>query len=148
MGTTANHSLPYPESSDLVTNGAAAIQALAEALDTALVGEDWHTVGDTGEPAFANGWALGDGSALVQFRKDACGTVYLRGLLAVGTLGAAAFTLPAGYRPEQAARGITTVNGNGNAIIEVAPTGEVKPNNRVGSGWAIYGVDLSFSTRA
>lgn len=31
MGTTTPHGLPYPENSDLVTQGAAAIQALAEA---------------------------------------------------------------------------------------------------------------------
>lgn len=36
MGTTTTHALPYPESSDLVTNGAAAIQALAEAVDDDL----------------------------------------------------------------------------------------------------------------
>ena len=33
MGTTATLGLPYPEPSDLVTNGAAAIKALADALD-------------------------------------------------------------------------------------------------------------------
>jgi hypothetical protein len=34
MGTTTNRALPYPEPSDLVTNGAQAIEDLANALDT------------------------------------------------------------------------------------------------------------------
>lgn len=33
MGTTANLGIPYPENTDLVTNGAAAMKAMAEALD-------------------------------------------------------------------------------------------------------------------
>jgi hypothetical protein len=36
MGTTSNLGLPYPEESNLVIEGDDAIQALAEALDTAL----------------------------------------------------------------------------------------------------------------
>jgi hypothetical protein len=36
MGTTPNRAIPYPEPSDLVTNGAAAMQALAEGVDDAM----------------------------------------------------------------------------------------------------------------
>lgn len=36
MGNTANRQIPYPASSDLVTNGAAAMQALAERVDVVL----------------------------------------------------------------------------------------------------------------
>lgn len=36
MGTTPKLAIPYPEDSDLVTNGAAAMQAIAEAVDDAL----------------------------------------------------------------------------------------------------------------
>ena len=36
MGTTPTHGLPYPENTDLVTNGAAAIQQLAEGVDAKL----------------------------------------------------------------------------------------------------------------
>lgn len=39
MGTTPNRAIPYPEPSDLVTNGAAALKALAEKID-ALLGPD------------------------------------------------------------------------------------------------------------
>lgn len=36
MGTTPNLGLPYPENSDLVTNGAQAMQDLAEAVENRL----------------------------------------------------------------------------------------------------------------
>lgn len=36
MGTTANNSWPYPESSDYVADGATAIENLADAIDTGL----------------------------------------------------------------------------------------------------------------
>lgn len=36
MGTTASHALPYPGDGDLVTQGAQAMQALAEAVDALL----------------------------------------------------------------------------------------------------------------
>ena len=36
-GTTANYGFSYPQGTDLVTNGAAAIQTLAEGVDTALL---------------------------------------------------------------------------------------------------------------
>jgi hypothetical protein len=38
MPTTSRHDLPYPASSDLVKDGATAIQALAEAIDARLAG--------------------------------------------------------------------------------------------------------------
>jgi hypothetical protein len=38
MPTTTRHTLPYPASSDLVKDGATAIQALAEAIDARLAG--------------------------------------------------------------------------------------------------------------
>lgn len=42
MGTTPNLGIPYPENSDLVTNGAAAMQAIAEAADE--LGDAWTSV--------------------------------------------------------------------------------------------------------
>jgi hypothetical protein len=38
MGTTANYSWPYPESSDYVADGATAIENLADAVDTTVGG--------------------------------------------------------------------------------------------------------------
>lgn len=72
-----------------------------------LVGEDWHLVGEEGEPAFENSWTnytanpvAGSGWSPCSFRKDPSGLVMLRGLVKSGSSAAATvFTLPKGYRP-------------------------------------------------
>lgn len=60
--------------------------------------EGWHYIGAVGEPAFQNNWVNFDGRAAA-FRKYPDGKVRFRGLIKSGTIGAAAFTLPVGYRP-------------------------------------------------
>lgn len=45
MGTTANFSWPYPESSDYVADGATAIENLADAIDTTLAPRAYGKVG-------------------------------------------------------------------------------------------------------
>lgn len=61
----------------------------------------WHTIGNSGEPAFTNGWINYDASLFnpAGFRKMPDGTVRLRGQIKNGTLGQSPFTLPVGYRP-------------------------------------------------
>jgi hypothetical protein len=49
-------------------------------------------------PSFSNGWANAAGVQAVQYRRVG-DEVQLRGVMASGTVGAAAFTLPAGFRP-------------------------------------------------
>jgi Collagen triple helix repeat (20 copies) len=68
--------------------------------------------GDTGSPppvealttvtTFTNGWADYDttNTSPVRYYKDPSGVVHLSGAVKSGTLTQAAFTLPAGYRPE------------------------------------------------
>lgn len=64
--------------------------------------EPWHSVGGTGEPAFANSWVNYDAGShtLAGFYVDALGVVHLRGFVKSGT-ATTVFTLPVGYRPEQ-----------------------------------------------
>lgn len=51
-------------------------------------------------PTFENGWVnFGAPVASAGYRKDAMGVVWLQGAVASGTIGASAFTLPVGYRP-------------------------------------------------
>lgn len=57
MGTTANYSWPYPESSDYVADGATAIENLADAIDTSLVGSVLQTVQATYSTQVANSTA-------------------------------------------------------------------------------------------
>jgi microcystin-dependent protein len=62
--------------------------------------DTWHQVGNSGEPAFTNGWInYGGVYGNLMFRKDPLGKVQLRGAVKNGTLGSSIFTLPAGYRP-------------------------------------------------
>lgn len=65
--------------------------------------ESWHEVGQTGEPAFQNGWQnLGDSrTATAAFYKDPWGVVHLKGTVKSGTNGTTIFTLPCGYGPDK-----------------------------------------------
>lgn len=60
----------------------------------------WRAVGAVGQPAFQNSWVnFGGGELAVGFRKCANQIVRLRGSMKSGTVTAAAFYLPIGYRP-------------------------------------------------
>ncbi len=75
-------------------------------------------------PTLLNSWVnYGGGTATVAYYRDIGGTVRLRGTIKSGTLAAAAFVLPAGYRPpallvfacdSQGAFGRVTVDASGN----------------------------------
>jgi hypothetical protein len=60
--------------------------------------DDWHVVGDPGEPAFENSWSNFGANRDGRFRKLPDGTVVLSGLVGGGTAQTTIFTLPAGYR--------------------------------------------------
>jgi hypothetical protein len=86
--------------------------------------DTWHTVNGVGEPAFLNSWVnFGSGFASAAFRKDPLGRVHLRGLVKSGTIGAAIFQLPVGYRP-------ANVTGSG-AVVDVGKSGGVSGDLRV-----------------
>lgn len=81
-----------------------AVIAPGTAVVTSGTLDIWHTVADatTGMgTAFLNGWSHygAGGEPPAQFRKAPDGRVLIRGLVKNGTLDAAMFTLPAGYRP-------------------------------------------------
>jgi len=62
-------------------------------------GEDWHYVGEAGEPAFENGWVNYEaGAPALAFRIREAGVVDIAGEISSGTT-VAVFTLPEGYRP-------------------------------------------------
>lgn len=53
-------------------------------------------------PTLLNSWVNnGSGWAAAGYYKDAFGFVHLKGLVKSGTVGAAIFTLPSGYRPAE-----------------------------------------------
>lgn len=95
-------------------------------------------------PTLTNSWITFGGSyPTPSYRKDANGRVYLRGVLKSGTLTAAAFTLPAGYRPA-AKLSFSPLNANAGAQMDVNTDGTVVP----GAGSTSYiGLDgISFFT--
>jgi hypothetical protein len=60
MGITANRGLPYPESTDPIAAGAAAIQDLAESVDEQLpTAPDGTSSGDAGTVSTADVWTTG-----------------------------------------------------------------------------------------
>ena len=109
--------------------------------------EAWNTANLT------NSWAATPGRLTPgyyrEIRGDGTYRVWLRGLIKDGTIGSAAFTLPAGYIPsaivdlttQYTVGGITVVCG-----IEVGTDGTVTPNGTAGGTYV--GLDgLSFDTR-
>lgn len=66
---------------------------------------------------FANGWVNLDAPRACQYRKIG-DMVYMSGCMASGTMGATAFTLPAGFRPRSNIAFITQISGGvGNLTI-------------------------------
>lgn len=92
-------------------------------------GEDWHYVGDTGEPAWTqvaavDSWENNQGNYNLGFRKRESGIVDIQGIIravADPPSGAYVFTLPEGYRPSataiNVAAGLTTASKG--VVVEV-----------------------------
>jgi hypothetical protein len=105
MGSTTTHGLPYPVGTDLIMNGDNAMQALAEAVDTALMA-------DTGTlTAAAGGFTAGAGfTALTGSVRKRSGlvsaqfTLTTSNALAAGDLGNLnCINVPVGWQPVVAA---------------------------------------------
>lgn len=97
-------------------------------------GEDWHYVGETGEPAFQNSWGnLTADYFNFAFRIRESGVVDIQGNVTGGANGTAICTLPSGYKPSTVAAYVTGVVGsNGGspalyrpAFLTVTAGGEV-----------------------
>jgi len=94
--------------------------------------EDWRFVSN-----FQNSWAnFGGGFADAAYQRHPSGLVVLRGFITGGTVGAAAFTLPGGYRINASlgSRAFACVGG-GSVFgrVDIEAGGVVKPQ-AVGSG--------------
>lgn len=103
-------------------SGTGTRQTIVQAGDTA-----WREIGAAGEPAFANAWVnFGAGYNTAAYRVDNDGYVHLKGLIKLGAIGAAAFTLPAGFRPALIRMAATISNG---AVgrLDVEADGDVVP---------------------
>jgi hypothetical protein len=96
----------------------------------------------TGGIGFANAWVDSGAPWLTaQFWKDPWRIVHVEGIVKNGTLGAAAFTLPAGYRPvaDQLFPAIDGAGAVGYVIVTAA--GVVTPN---GGSNVSFSISLHF----
>lgn len=95
----ANGTLNTNLNADKVDGHEAADFALAAQVDT------WHV------PTYTNSWVTYGGTQNFAYMKDNLGFVHLRGIIKSGTIGSAAFTLPAGYLPATTIQQIANSNG-------------------------------------
>lgn len=105
---------------DGVVNGATSPNAVS------ISGNKGYSLNSLVAPTLANGWANNGGAtSTAGYWIDGSGTVHVRGLVKSGTLGSAAFTLPAGLRPatdqyfanvSNGAFGYTIVHANGDVV--------------------------------
>ncbi len=85
----------------------------------------FRKVGAMGQPTFQNSWVnYGSGWREAGFWRDPFGVVHLRGLIASGTIGQTAFTLPPGFRPS-ASEVFATVSNNLLGRVSVLSGGAV-----------------------
>lgn len=82
-------------------------QKITQAQESPANADGWIPV------TFTNSWVNYDTTTFgaCAYRKDASGTVFLKGLVKTGTMGTGIFTLPAGYRPEKTCHIATIANG-------------------------------------
>jgi hypothetical protein len=109
-------------------------------IDAALASTAWTAV------TFTNGWVnVGAGWQTCQYRKVG-DIVYIRGRIKSGTIGAAAFTLPAGFRPPASQQFIATSNDGATlAMMQILDTGTAAP--ATGSNLNVA-FDIQFSVTA
>lgn len=119
-------------------------KAWANKVKQLLSIEDWHEVGATGEPGFDNSWANRASLSTAGFYK-AFGRVWLKGVIDTGTNGTSAWTLPAGYRPDEVMSlpsGQYAALGSSATYITIGTDGTVIPSAGSTNGIMLDG--LSF----
>lgn len=102
-------------------------------------GTTWHLSGDVWSgwqtPTLQNGWVEYDANvnwSPTRYCKDSAGVVHMRGLLRSGTMSAAMFTLPVGFRPKVDWATTSyllcqTMSNNGTGRVEIRNDGTVVP---------------------
>jgi len=113
-------------------------------------GEDWHYVGEAGEPAFQNSWGTDSGFMALAFRIREAGVVDIHGVVSGGT-DFTIFTLPDGYRPSTDAAPMFAVDSASStpAVVSVLADGSVRSSwNGVGKISFAHQVFLNLPTAA
>ena len=124
----------------VIQNGAAGDAVFhVDDVTVSNVGEAWRSVGAGGvEPAFTNSWVnYGSPHQVARFRKNPGGKVEIQGLIRSGTLSAAAFTLPVGYRPPADMDTATDANGAFGRLV-IQSNGQVLPVSGSNAWFSIW----------
>lgn len=100
--------------------------------------EEWHYVGDSGEPAFQNSWAnAGDPYAPLRFRlvtgrgastgdiDTRRASLEIQGSVTGGDSGTVVFTLPDGFRPSHELHLPASDDLGGFVVLKVEANGDV-----------------------
>lgn len=87
--------------------------------------EDWHYVGDSGEPAFQNGWVnAGAPYDNLAFMHGRDGFIHVKGVITGVAVTAVVFTLPTDYRPATNLN-VAIVRQTSPDIVFVSTTGDI-----------------------
>lgn len=114
--------------------------------------EPWYNVGGIGplgDPVgFQNSWVNYDTAtyAAAAFRKEPTGRVALRGLIKNGTVNAAIFTLPAGYRPPKELLFAPDNNASPATDVRVKADGTVLLASGVNTWLSLDGIEFDTDT--
>ena len=107
--------------------------------------EDWHEIGATSEPGFANSWVNAGAQATAAFMKLPTGLVVIKGIIKSGTLGTAAFTLPVGYRTVAQQDFAAYTSGAALGRVVLSSNGQVRPFNGANP---YFSISCSFMAKA
>lgn len=107
------------------------LQRRMRQVEPGVYPEQWHNVGDPGEPAFQNGWSNYGGSSFkVGFMLGSNGVVHLRGAAALGVTNTAIFTLPSALYIPQSLYQFAAMSGSGDAeLVTANPDGTIRAFN-------------------
>lgn len=85
--------------------------------------------------SFENSWAnFSSDYHMAGYYRDAFGRVFLRGLIASGSVGSTAFTLPSGYRPEKHCL-FSVVSNDSIGQVFITTAGAVTPISPSNNAW-------------
>ena len=105
--------------------------------------EDWHYVGEAGEPAFGTDWTnVGTPWPAMAFRHREAGVVDLIGTVEAGATAAGTlFTLPVGYRPNEQAYMPMILQRSAvksGQLLVINDNGAVEPTDSSTTGDTVY----------
>lgn len=131
-----------PDVSASLASLAAADVALDARLDAIEAGpEAVRLIGAAGQPGFEHGWTNFDSSRVAGFYRDR-GRVYLSGLIKSGTVGTAAFTLPAGYLPTVDGILFDADSNFAFGLVVIHSSGAVEPSVGSNAHFSLEGINF------